>query len=631
MGILTEIISQEFAKKREQKAAEIQAYGAMLGQSDLKPELREAALGSLAKAVGPHGKGIVDLIGKMVQRRSQSAPGAGGAQKLRNPLGGGGAPAGEGGDEGGGAFYTPEQIEKQKLAQQDAEEKQRAKNELDLAVKRTNAEAAAKQSADQKNSQFKMTETARIHQDQSKTPEQQQTEIAALWSREPKFDTGYLVSPNGKGRLVVTYDTADKQQRWVGKQKIEGPTGWEFLTKSEFLAKEAEYRKEATAAESERRADAKQPKKDDKQVDEERAFKAWREQHGKSDEYQMTATEEEQALAKPDKPTGEYAQRVEAEKVLADTKSLPIEKKAARDTLKNLDAKAQGVTIRNEVGASGVPGSAGAVATPTGGKHPIEALTPKQRDLVKTTENYLSKLIPSMGYGAGVRNEVNEGIRIIGDATGLPPEVINARVDRRQGALKAYNNIKPMESAYSGLADALDRHATILNNLRSQLPNNDIAKINQWLISGAREFDVGGVSEAATRYGAALAAVRNEYARIIAGGASSIAQVSPEALKSAGEVISPGFTKGNMKSLVDQFGVEAKQKLGGYRDQEKSLLGEISQRLVPELYGEKYKEVEPVPPPGSGGNHRIQIGDKQYDYKGSGATDDLKNYTEVQK
>ena len=110
-------------------------------------------------------------------------------------------------------------------------------------------------------------------------------------------------------------------------------------------------------------------------------------------------------------------------------------------------------------------------------------------------------------------------------------------------------------------------------------------------MSGAREFNVDGVSEDAVSYGLALAAVRNEYARVISGGGMSIAQVPVEALHSAGDLMREGFTTGNTKAMVDRMKNETTLKTKGYSQELRSLRKRIKQEIVPELYGQQYEDV----------------------------------------
>jgi hypothetical protein len=123
------------------------------------------------------------------------------------------------------------------------------------------------------------------------------------------------------------------------------------------------------------------------------------------------------------------------------------------------------------------------------------------------------------------------------------------------------------------------------------LPQSDVAKINEWLMSGSRSFNVTGVSDKAIRYGLAMAAVRNEYARVISGGGMSIAQVPVEALNSAGALMREGFNTGNTAAMVGQMKTETKLKTKGYSEQLRSLRSKIAQPLIPELYGQKYEDI----------------------------------------
>jgi hypothetical protein len=194
---------------------------------------------------------------------------------------------------------------------------------------------------------------------------------------------------------------------------------------------------------------------------------------------------------------------------------------------------------------------------------------------------------------------------------GVTPEDLTARQEQRTAARKTIDKLAPIAEAVSALDNSLERHSKLLMNLRPQLPSTDISKLNEWLQSGAREFNVKGLSAPAIQYGIALQAVRNEYARIIEGSGASIAGTSVQSLKDAGDKMRGGFTTGNTQAMLQMIDAEAKNKYGGYGDKLRELQQRMSQPLVPELKGGKYEPVVPtIPPPvntsGVGGAVRTQ-------------------------
>lgn len=302
----------------------------------------------------------------------------------------------------------------------------------------------------------------------------------------------------------------------------------------------------------------------------------------------------------PSEEKGTLQQQAEAHRIL-DAPPGTYSKsdvEAANDIIKNFALGEQSKRTSIEVKLAGVPGSSGAVpppATPT--QTPMQRYTPKQKVLVDSALSYLTGIITSPGFGQQGRQQINEGIRLIKDATGLSEEEIQARAERRKADKQAYDKLNLVTSSYKAFSNALARHSIILTNLRPSLPDTDVTKMNEWLQTGAREFNVPGLSKAAAQYGLALAAVRNEYARVIAGGTASVAQTPPEALKMAGNLISPGFTSGNTRAMVAQMNTEATQGAGGREDQLNALLKSISTPLLPELYGNTYQGIETVPRP----------------------------------
>lgn len=182
----------------------------------------------------------------------------------------------------------------------------------------------------------------------------------------------------------------------------------------------------------------------------------------------------------------------------------------------------------------------------------------------------------------------------IKDADGNPvlPATVKAREERQKAAQKAYDKLTALVDSTRSFDNALQRHATILENNRSALPSTDIPRINKLLLSGAEEFNMDGLSPAAAKYALSLQAVRNEYARIIGGGVQSTGQTAEGARIDAGKALADGFSKGSMSAALGQMKQEVTQKTSGIQDELKREQGIISQPIIPEIYGQKYKEEE---------------------------------------
>ncbi len=297
----------------------------------------------------------------------------------------------------------------------------------------------------------------------------------------------------------------------------------------------------------------------------------------------------EEILANPSKHTA------------AEVAGAQAEKKRQTEQAKQRETLIIGGGLRNEEARQALPGMGGAVTAPGAGQTPYQALNPKQKILVTNAENMLASGT-SLGFGQAARNQINEAKRIVQEATGITPTEVDFRVERRKAAKGAFDKLTLLKDSTQGLFNSLDRAATILTNLRPQLPDSDLTKINEWLQSGAREFDTGLVnSQAAIQYGLALAAVRNEYARVIAGGAASVGQTPVEAIRLASDNMRAGFSSKNTKAMVDQIRTEGRQAIGGRQDELNRLNKEIRQPLFPELRGGKYEESQTEPPPSAGG------------------------------
>ncbi len=219
-----------------------------------------------------------------------------------------------------------------------------------------------------------------------------------------------------------------------------------------------------------------------------------------------------------------------------------------------------------------------------------------QRDI--DTANFTVGVLTGLQKGTGkAAAQTIQGQKVLA-RVGVTPEEVTARNEQRVAARKTIDKLAPIAEAVSALDNALARHGTLLMNLRPQLPSTDITKLNEWLQSGAREFNVTGVSPAAVQVGIAMQAVRNEYARIIEGSGASVAGTSVQAMKDAGDKMRSGFTTGNMQAMLSMIDAEAKNKYGGYGDKLKELQQRMSEPLVPELKGGKYQPVIPdIPKP----------------------------------
>jgi hypothetical protein len=304
----------------------------------------------------------------------------------------------------------------------------------------------------------------------------------------------------------------------------------------------------------------------------------------------------ERAPAQPkDELTGEPKSYEWAVKKKDDPKATPEEKKTADAIIKKWGQESTNRGIRIDVGQAAAAANApvGNVAAPASPKQaPIERLNENQKSLVTFTENYLSGILGAgLGMGIAARERASKGMSLIAQLTGLPQTEIDARSEVRKADKKAFERLNLITQGNASLENALALHGDVLVNLRPSLPQGDVAKINEWLMSGARSFNVKGISDKAIRYGLALAAVRNEYARVISGGGMSIAQVPVEALSSAGALMREGFNTGNTAAMVAQMKNETRLKTQGYSKQLRELRQKVALPLIPELYGQKYEDI----------------------------------------
>jgi hypothetical protein len=559
MGLIADLIGIEQDKKKQERQLQFEVWKNYLQSGQIKQGQETQAWEQLKKSAPKDSHGILDMFKPVLMAGARGAgkvgealhlPGAekleeAGTPKYKAPGAANGRP--KPGEEGS-PFLSEEQVRERQLQQHKIEDARA----VEKATKLAQAKQTMERQAEVQNRKEDAVEFQRITQDDTIPEAQKQFMIAELGGKAPaerNWKSGVVVLGNGS-ELPVSYNEKDPSKVMIGGgQTITLPLGssppmsWE-----------------------DRERQKKEPK------------------------------------TPGEKFTGDLKTQIDTQEILSHPEKYDAATvQAAKREQVRLNTQQTGNTLRVQVEREQLPGAAGQIAPPTAGQAPIDRFNPQQKNLVSSTVNMLASGT-SVGFGQAARNQINEGRRLIEQATGLTPEEVDFRVERRKAAKQSYDKLKLLEASTQGLFSSLDRSGVILTNLRPQLPNSDVTKINEWLQSGAREFNVTGVSDAAVRYGLALAAVRNEYARVIAGGAASVGQTPVEALRLAGEQMRPGFTIGNTKAMVDQIRQEGRQVIGGRQDELNNLSSEVRGQLFPELFGKPYQqpEITPPPPPANG-------------------------------
>ena len=561
MGLLTQYLARRSEQERDEKLTQLDAYRAVLNSPDTKPEAKQYAIDQMMKTSGMKGPGkelFTGLLGGLIKRKKD------GAAKQEAP------PSFEGpGVPGGQTGFSRVQ----------------ATGKDGLPETRVNPEMSAGEAPS--TGMFYSTG----EQQEMLRQRQEQVYQQKLQFERQKLEQEQAIIRAGK--------QAQLQQTLKMMENFPGPPekANEIIMQAYRVANELPANEPATPSAEMKPVTIQHPDGTEVSAYPTGVQGQYRTGDGKT----VTTTGEdkifsERAPAQPkDELTGEPKSYEWAVKKKDDPKATPEEKKTADAIIKkwNQEDKGRDVRITVSQAAAAANASVGPVASPTSSaQKPIERLNESQKSLVTFTENYLSGILGAgLGMGIAARERASKGMSLIAQLTGLPQTEIDARSEVRKADKKAFDRLNLITQGNASLENALALHGDVLVNLRPSLPQGDVAKINEWLMSGARSFNVKGISDKAIRYGLALAAVRNEYARVISGGGMSIAQVPVEALNSAGALMREGFNTGNTAAMVDQMKTETKLKTKGYSEQLRSLRSKIAQPLIPELYGQKYEDI----------------------------------------
>lgn len=181
---------------------------------------------------------------------------------------------------------------------------------------------------------------------------------------------------------------------------------------------------------------------------------------------------------------------------------------------------------------------------------------------------------------------------------------------------KQYETLKPFAEMAEKNADVLEAKSKLVSDLGASVLNTPIRELQS-------KF-TGNKNVAA--YRAALLPVQADFARVLNSPTGS-GVLSDTARSEMGKAIKDGATVGELKAALDVFRTDAKNRRESYEAdiadlKQRSVAGGGTVEPPPE---KKTTSTTQIPAP----VHRIKFNNKFYDYKGSGATDDLNNYTEV--
>jgi len=243
VGILTDIINQEFDKKRDERQLQMKAFASIL--PTLKdPSQAAAAWEQLKKAAPKSGHGILDFLKPVLMGAERGAgklgealhiPGAekieeAGTPKYKQPTPKPG--------EEGSLYYSEEQMQER----EEAAKKRADAQEVEKATKLEQAKLTVQRQAIVQNRKQDADEIAEVTKDQNLSEEQKQLRISEITGRPPEKQTwksGVVTLPNGN-KLPVSYNDKDPSQVMLGDgQMIKLPAGssppmsWEDHERSE--------------------------------------------------------------------------------------------------------------------------------------------------------------------------------------------------------------------------------------------------------------------------------------------------------------------------------------------------------------------------------------------------------------
>ena len=302
MGILTELIGQEFNNKRQEKELQLQGYAALLKQPNLKPDAQDRILEQMGKLAGS-GKPIVGLLGAALKR----GPGV--------PA----TPTSAGEEPSRGMTYSPGEMESM------ARQKQERDNQATLDMEAKRLEQTGRIALRNRHEQMKanlqdMTEINQKIASGEISDEVGQAEIGKIAGRtpEPTWKEGYFIPPAGDP-VHVWYNTK-KPNTYLDDQN-----------KAVSLPQEKGWHSHAGETKAPTEAESK-----DAEI-----FGAYTEKHkitGALTNSQKVEARAE-AAAEESKRTGTEAQLIQAHKDLSS--SDPVVQAAARETLQDVELKRQ--------------------------------------------------------------------------------------------------------------------------------------------------------------------------------------------------------------------------------------------------------------------------------------------------
>lgn len=358
------------------------------------------------------------------------------------------------------------------------------------------------------------------------------------------------------------------------------------------------------------------------------AIAAYAQKHNLSVE-NMTPAQIQEATSTGSELKGMLGNLAEAQTIIDNPASYtPSQVQAAKDFKRNEASKAQGVNIRNEIGAETVRESKELKALSGEGPQGAEAIAIRKKAAEDTSLDleawdYLATgnlRVRGLGRSSGARvAQIQMRAKQIREEMGLAPaEVIAMRADLK-GNTAALAKITQTGAQIEQFEGTLQRNLDVASRLSAAYKRSDIPFVNR--IVGA--FKTGKGDSEALNLAAQLHGVSREWAKIMAGSTSAAGVPISEAAQ-ADELMSAAMSKGQLDSLFkDVIQVDARNRTAAINATRSGLLDRIKG------ISSKPSETPAATPQSTAAPHKIKIGNKFYIYKGTGDTADMASYTEV--
>ncbi len=244
------------------------------------------------------------------------------------------------------------------------------------------------------------------------------------------------------------------------------------------------------------------------------------------------------------------------------------------------------------------------------------AANPGEEGVDMMAEKVLAGQSPGMGRNPVLMAQVYKRAGQMAKERGLTSQqavmegnAAHAEQSALNAVTKQYETLKPFAEMAEKNADILEQRMKDVSDFGVPFLNTPIRSLEQKFLGDAK----------VTAFHAAMLPVQADFARILNSPTGS-GVLSDSARHEMESAISPGATVGQIKEALDVFRTDARNRKAAYEDQLRSL----KERTI-------VRGASAEASIGAPATHRIKVGGKLYDYKGSGDTADLKNYTEVKQ